>query len=193
MDSCPLRNYSGNISEWSSFWPFGPSWSYPRPDCVSKVEETSKFLCYSFRPGPYFIYCLKRVPVSSKSTCSAASRFFSHRIRLPIVPTRNYNPDNVSGRDHSNYWRHYKAISLPASTIKNSVFCIFNYFPFFIRTVKGGGFVSFACGPLVHSIITCRPLVRRHYREHRMGCHASSWFLPFRLLPTYDLPQRCSK
>ena len=47
-------------------WPFGPSQSYQRPDCVSKVEETSKFLYYSFHPGPCFVDRLTRLPLFSK-------------------------------------------------------------------------------------------------------------------------------
>ena len=52
-----------------SFWPLAPACSYPRPDCVSKVEETSKCLLYSFRPGSCFEFRLTLVPVSSVPEC----------------------------------------------------------------------------------------------------------------------------
>ena len=56
---CPLQNYGGITSKWSLFWSFVIiSASGLRP----KVEETSKYLPYSFRSGPCFVYRLKRVP-----------------------------------------------------------------------------------------------------------------------------------
>ena len=76
-----------------SFWPFGFQCSYPRPDCVSKVEETSKFLHYFFRPGHCSMFHLTRVALSS--TCSAASRSLFSSLRIFVFRSRRGLVGNV--------------------------------------------------------------------------------------------------
>ena len=71
---CSLQNYGYIAFEWSPFGHLAPACSYPRPDCVSKVEETSEYPHYSFRSGPCFEFYLTRVPDLSSLALECASR-----------------------------------------------------------------------------------------------------------------------
>ena len=75
-----------------------------------------------------------------------------------IFPTRNHNPDSVSRHDRSNYWRQYRSIALAASTLKNSVFWINNYFRFYVKTLRGGGFA--------HSVHTFPEIIYHEYPKY---------------------------
>ena len=106
--------------------------------CASALRAES--FHWSFHPGPCFVSCLTRVPVSSKparlyvvqpqdisSSILKYAPLYIIRNWGPIFSIRNHNPNNISSRNSSNYWRQYRAIALPAYTLENTVFWIINY------------------------------------------------------------------
>ena len=57
------------VRRWWFFGHVALACTYPCPDCVSKVGETSRCLHYSFRPCTCFVFSLSRVPVSIMLAC----------------------------------------------------------------------------------------------------------------------------